>query len=93
MTEPRGLGDEDRDGQIVRALLKRSLSARSLEQTPDLLPGVQRRIRRLSRGKFFADGWSTAQTRTSYVIIGLLTIAIVLLAYCALGALGSIGAR
>lgn len=93
MTEPRGLDDEDRDAQVVRALLKRSLSVKSPEETPDLLPGVQRRIRRLSRGKFFADGWSTAQTRTSYVIIGLLTILIVILAYCALGALGSIGAR
>lgn len=93
MTEPRGLDDEDRDDQIVRALLKRSLSARSPGETPDLLPGVQRRIRRLSRGKFFADGWSTAQTRTGYVIVGLLTIVIVILAYCALGALGSIGAR
>jgi hypothetical protein len=93
MNEPRDLADEDRDAEVVRALLKRSLAAMPSEETPDLLPGIQRRIRRLSRGKFFADGWSTAQTRATYVLVGLFTIVIVVLAYCAIGALSSIGPR
>lgn len=89
MNEPRELADEDRDAQIVRALLKRSLATTPADRTPDLLPGIQRRIRRLSRGKFFADGWSTAQTRATYVLVGLFTIVIVVLAYCALASVAA----
>jgi hypothetical protein len=67
-------------------LLKRSLSTDTLaKDAPDLLPGVQRRIRKRSRGKFFGDGWSTTQARTSYVLVGLVTLLLVALAYYALG--------
>jgi hypothetical protein len=75
--------NDERDARAVRALLKRSL-AKDAENAPHLLPGVQRRIRARSRGKFFADGWSTTQARASYALIGLLTLAIVVLAYIAL---------
>ena len=71
---------EERDAQAVRALLKRSLS-RDVENAPDLLAGVQRRIRARSRGKFYADGWSTTQARVNYALIGLLTLLLVVLAY------------
>ena len=83
MTEERDPLDDDPEGQAVRALLKRSL-ARDAEDAPNLLPGVQRRLRKRSRGKFFADGWSTANTRTSYALIGLSTLLLVALAYIAL---------
>jgi hypothetical protein len=72
-------GDES-EGRAVRALLKRSLS-RDVENVPDLLAGVQRRIRDRSRGKFYADGWSTTQARVNYALIGLLTLLLVVLAY------------
>jgi hypothetical protein len=84
MTEERDPLDDDPEGQAVRALLKRSL-ARDAEDAPNLLPGVQRRLRKRSRGKFFADGWSTANTRTSYILVGLSTLLLVALAYIALG--------
>jgi hypothetical protein len=42
-------------------------------------------LRKRSRGKFFADGWSTANTRTTYLLMGLSTILLVALAYIALG--------
>jgi hypothetical protein len=83
MTEERDPLDDDPEGQAVRALLKRSL-ARDAEDAPNLLPGIQRRLRKRSRGKFFADGWSTANTRTSYALIGLSTLLLVALAYIAL---------
>ena len=83
MTEERDPLDDDPESQAVRALLRRSL-ARDAEDAPNLLPGVQRRLRRRSRGKFFADGWSTANTRTSYALIGLSTLLLVALAYLAL---------
>ena len=84
MTELPEISSEDRDP--LRALLKRSLS-RNPPAAPSLLAGVQRRIRQRSRGKFFADGWSTAQTRVSHVLIGLLTLLVVAAAYLALGPL------
>jgi hypothetical protein len=82
MTDLREISGEDRDP--LRALLKRSLS-KNPPAPPSLLAGVQRRIRQRSRGKFFADGWSTAQTRVSHVLIGLLTLLVVAAAYLALG--------
>jgi hypothetical protein len=72
------------DAQAMRALLKRSLS-RDGENAPDLLAGVQRRIRARSRGKFFADGWSTGQARMGYVLVALVTLLLVVIAYYALG--------
>lgn len=75
------------DERAVRDLLKRSLAGDE-ENTPDLLAGVQRRIRIRSRGKFFADGWSTTQTRASYVLIGITTLLLVVLAYCVLSPIG-----
>jgi hypothetical protein len=77
---------DDPQAVAVRALLKRAFGANSAggEPPPDLLPGVQRRIRVRSRGKFFADGWSTTQARMTYALAGLLTIAVAVLAYLAL---------
>lgn len=77
--------DEDRESRAMRDLLKRSLADDATARgVPDLLVGVQHRIRRRSRGKFFGDGWSTAQTRTSYLAIGLVTLLLVALAVYAL---------
>jgi hypothetical protein len=78
-SEPADDADESQ-ARAVRALLRRSLS-RDVESAPDLLAGVQRRIRDRSRGKFYADGWSTTQARMNYVLIGLLTLLLVVLAY------------
>jgi len=74
------------DDEEVRALVHRALSPEALtKDVPDLLGGVQRRIRRRSRGKFFADGWSTGQARMGYVLVALVTLLLVVLAFYALG--------
>lgn len=52
--------DESPDAEALRSLLRRNLSPLDSED-PELLQGVQRRIRQRSRGKFYADGWSTAR--------------------------------
>ncbi len=86
MTDDDDVKLDDKEEAQVRDLLKRALSNESLGQgTPDLLEGVQRRIRRRSRGKFFADGWSTGQQRIGYVLVALVTLLLVLVAYYALG--------
>ena len=78
--------DEQTDDEEVSALVRRALSAEAITRdVPDLLAGVQRRIRKRSRGKFFADGWSTGQARVGYVLAALLTLLLVLLAYYVLG--------
>jgi hypothetical protein len=84
MTEPREPND-DRESEAVRELVKRALAADTLaKDPPDILRGVQRRIRVRSRGKFFADGWSTSQARQSYLLVALITLLLAALAYWAL---------
>jgi hypothetical protein len=86
MTEDDDVKLGDKEEAQVRDLLKRALSHESLGQSaPDLLAGVQRRIRKRSRGKFFGDGWSTGQQRIGYVLVALVTLLLVLVAYYALG--------
>jgi hypothetical protein len=86
MTDPHQPDDDDRDSQAVRDLVKRSLSSGAMSgDAPELVQGVQRRLRRRSRGKFFADGWSTSQNRMSHVLIAVVTLLLVVLAYFALG--------
>ncbi len=86
MTDDDDVKLGDKEEAQVRDLLKRALSHESLGQgEPDLLAGVQRRIRKRSRGKFFADGWSTGQQKIGYVLVALVTLLLVLVAYYALG--------
>ena len=45
---------------------------------PELLQGVQRRIRTRSRGKFYGDGWSTAKSpRSTYLVTSLLMLVLI----------------
>jgi len=75
------------ENEAVRKLVKRALAKDTLANNPpDILRGVQRRIRLRSRGKFFADGWSTAHHARPayYVLIALITLFVVGIAYYAL---------
>ncbi len=77
---------EQEDDEEVRALVRRALSPDALtKDVPDLLGGVQRRIRKRSKGKFFSDGWSTGQAKMGYVLVALVTLLLVVIAYYALG--------
>ncbi len=87
-TESEDLRDS-RDDDAMRALLKRSLDVKSPAAPPrELLRGVQRRIRTRSRGRFFADGWSTSNSRINYALVAVIMLIIIGLAYFALGPLG-----
>lgn len=86
MNDPHDPGDDGGEQGAVRDLLRRSLGAGAPPgDAPNLLLGVQRRIRRRSRGKFFADGWSTTHARASYALVALVTLLLVVIAYYALG--------
>jgi hypothetical protein len=69
----------------MTALLKRSLQTPATTRRPSILRDVQRRIRKRSRGKFFADGWSTTNGRVSYMIIALAMLVVLAIAYVGLG--------
>jgi len=80
--------DEPSSPDPMAALLKRSLAGPSPQATPSILHDVQRRIRKRSRGKFFADGWSVTDARVSHAVIALAMLLILAIAYVALGPTG-----
>jgi hypothetical protein len=81
--------DDDEANDPMRALLKRSLVSEKPAPAPDeFLRGVQKRIRTRSRGKFYADGWSTSNARVSVALVALVMLLVVVLAYVVLGPTG-----
>ena len=84
--------DEKDDNQAggehaeMRSLLKRSLG--KAEPGKPVLRDVQRKLRERSKGKFYADGWSTTQARVSYVLVAGVMLLIVGIAYFVLGPMG-----
>ncbi len=87
--EQDGLPSSDRDP--MAALLKRSFAEPSglgHPSGPSILQGVQRRIRKRSRGRFFADGWSTGDGRVNHLLIAAGMLLILVVAYFALGPMG-----
>ena len=83
--DPEGKADD-----AMSALLKRSLARKDAEPPApkEFLRGVQRRIRTRSRGKFYADGWSTSSSRVSYMLVAAAMLLIIAVAYFALGPMG-----
>ena len=88
-TAPTEGDHDDEDSGAIRALVKRSMEAgASTVSSPDLLRGVQKKLRQRSRGKFYADGWSTSQSRINYVLVALLMLIVIAVAYFALAPTG-----
>jgi hypothetical protein len=89
MSDP---GDEKHDPPEVpaepddslRSMLRGAL--REEGPAPDVLAGVQKKLRERSKGKFYADGWSTAKhpPLNTYLITSLLMLAILGISYALL---------
>jgi hypothetical protein len=76
---------EEADDLAVRELVRRALATDAVAKNPpDILRGVQRRLRLRSRGKLLVDGWSAMHARHAYVVAALITLLLVALAYFAL---------
>ncbi len=77
---------DSKDEDALASLVRRSLAGPTPDagKDRDLLRGVQKRIRQRSKGKFFADGWSTSESRLSYAIVALAMLTVVGVAYFAL---------
>lgn len=77
------------DDLAMRDLLKRALGpapASNPARDRELLASVQRKIRKRSRGKFYADGWSTS--RMNYALIAAIMLVTILAVYLVLGPTG-----
>jgi hypothetical protein len=81
----------DADAQAVldevdmRDLLRSALAPPPGAVAPNLLRGVQRRLRKRSRGKFYGDGWSTAHSpRSTYMVTSLLMLVLIALVFLVL---------
>ena len=89
MTDP----EQDLDGtepseadDSLRSLLRGTL--REEAPAPNMLAGVQKRIRERSKGKFYADGWSTAKAPlNTYLVTSLLMLAVLVISYALLSPL------
>ncbi len=87
---PKPPGEPDADPELdaeaqavldevdMRDLLRSALAPPPGSVAPDILVGVQRKLRRRSRGKFYGDGWSTARSpRSTYLFTSLLMLALI----------------
>ncbi len=89
---------EEVEAPALSALLKRSLEGvepDTAEPTKDdvekdrlLLESVQRKLRQRSKGKFYADGWSTSQSRVNYALVAAVMLVVIVAVYLALGPMG-----
>jgi hypothetical protein len=62
----------------LREMMRQALERPPQGDPPDILKGVQRRIRTRSRGKFYGDGWSTARApRSTYLMTSLLMLILI----------------
>ncbi len=101
-TEAEDAEVEEVEVPALSALLKRSLApvdpspedgdptkaAAPSEQDRLLLIGVQRKLRQRSKGKFYADGWSTSQSRVNYALVAGLMLVVIVAVYLAMGPMG-----
>lgn len=80
---------DSKDDDAMRALLKRASDAgAAATPEPNLLRGVQKKLRTRSKGKFYADGWSTSQSRINYGLVAVAMLVVIAVAYFALGPMG-----
>ena len=92
---------EEVEVPALSALLKRSLAAPAApetaatttpqepsEQDRVLLLAVQRKLRQRSKGKFYADGWSTTHSRVNYALVAGVMLVVIVAVYLAMGPMG-----
>lgn len=73
-------GDVEIDEVDVRDLLRAALEPPPPKPKQDavLLKGVQRRLRVRSKGKFYADGWSTSRSpRSTYLVTSIFMLLLI----------------
>jgi hypothetical protein len=70
------------DAVEIRDLLRSALQSPAGPMAPRILGGVQTKLRRRSRGKFYGDGWSIAKSpRSTYLVTSILMLVLLTLIY------------
>ena len=78
--------DPSEPDDTLRSMLRGAL--REEAPAPNVLAGVQKKLRERSKGKFYADGWSTAKAPlNTYLVTSLLMLAVLLISYALLSPL------
>lgn len=89
---PEQLAALEKEEQPMAALLKKSLAPAAEAPEPakdqELLASVQKKLRQRSKGKFYADGWSTTQSRMNYGLVAGVMLVVIVAVYLALGPMG-----
>jgi len=78
------LPPDAKEDVAIQNLLRKAVEKEPLV-VPDLVTGVQRKLRKRSRGKFYRDRFSTTQSRLSYALVAVAMLVVVALAYLVLG--------
>lgn len=80
------------DEADMKDLLKAALAPPPGSVAPSILPGVQKKLRRRSRGKFYGDGWSTARApRSTYLLTSIVMLVLIAFVFLVLIPWGSSG--
>jgi hypothetical protein len=97
-TDDRDLTEEElaaleNEQPAMSSLLKRSLvnvedDLPAPAEEAKLLVNVQTKLRKRSKGKFYGDGWSTSQSKISYILIATMMLVTIVAVYFALGPTG-----
>lgn len=74
--------DDESDAPLdeveMRDILRRALRPPAGAVVPELLGGVQKKLRTRSKGKFYGDGWSTARSpRSTYLVTSVLMLVLI----------------
>jgi len=78
-------------GSLLKPALAKvedDVNERAPEQDAVLLRSVQQKLRKRSKGKFYGDGWSTSQSKISYVLVAGVMLVTIVAVYLALGPTG-----
>lgn len=71
-------GDVPLDEVEMRDILRKALRPPPGSVAPELLEGVQKKLRTRSKGKFYGDGWSTARSpRSTYLVTSVLMLVLI----------------
>ncbi len=81
--------EADDKEELSQDLLSALKGGASREAPPDVLSGFQRKLRERSRGKFYADGWSTSRHPpiNTYLITSAMMLAVLGIVYALLAPL------
>jgi len=76
--DPEHEPEPELDEVDIKDLLRAAMEDPPASQQPALLDGVQRKLRKRSRGRFYGDGWSiTPEPRGTYLVTSVIMLIVI----------------